>query len=148
MILDNIKNCSAYFSFNSHFKQTFEFLQNINLEELEFSTYYLDNENLYITISDNTGKQLSEAKLEVHKKYIDVHLLLSGDEKIGWKALEECKSILSPYVEEKDISFYSDKPQTYVQLYPGTFAVFFPEDAHAPLISNSRVTKAIAKIKI
>ncbi len=148
MILDHIKNCSAYFSSHSSLKQTFEFLQKINPEELEFKTYHLDKENLYITISDNIGKQLSEAKLEVHKKYIDVHLLLSGDEKIGWKPLEECKAILSPYVEEKDISFYLDEPQTYMKLYPGTFAVFFPEDAHAPLISNSRVIKAIAKIKI
>ena len=51
------------------------------------------------------------------------------------------------YDAEKDITFYEVSVESYVKLEPGMFAVFFPEDAHAPAITSTTLRKAIIKIK-
>jgi beta-galactosidase beta subunit len=33
-------------------------------------------------------------------------------------------------------------------LQPGSFAIFFPEDAHAPLSSTGRVHKIVVKVAV
>ena len=50
---------------------------------------------------------------------------------------------------EKDITKYGDtKAQTYVTVEPGQFAIFFPQDGHAPCIIDApEIKKAIFKIK-
>jgi beta-galactosidase beta subunit len=50
------------------------------------------------------------------------------------------------YDEEKDILLYSDDPAVWFTVHPGTFVIFFPWDAHAPLVSNGIVHKIVAKV--
>jgi YhcH/YjgK/YiaL family protein len=52
----------------------------------------------------------------------------------------------SKYDEEKDFGLFSDPPENWVTVTPGKFAIFFPEDAHAPLISDGIIRKAVIKI--
>ena len=40
-----------------------------------------------------------------------------------------------------------DVTQTYFMLHPGQFAIFFPEDGHAPAITPTGLHKAIIKVK-
>ena len=51
-----------------------------------------------------------------------------------------------PYNEEKDITFYVDKPTAYTKIYPGQFVIYFPEDGHAPGIGQGVIRKGIVKV--
>ena len=49
---------------------------------------------------------------------------------------------------QKDVMFYDDEPSTYFTLGEGEIGIFFPQDAHAPLVGDGRVKKAVVKVKV
>ena len=46
------------------------------------------------------------------------------------------------------VIFYSDKPDTYFQFKAGQFAIFYPEDVHAPMIGEGPIKKLVVKVKL
>ncbi len=88
------------------------------------------------------------AKFECHNKNIDIQLCINGVETIGWKPREKCVTENGGYNEEKDVQFYNDAPDMYFQLTDGQFAIFFPEDVHAPMIGEGKIKKLVIKVKI
>jgi uncharacterized protein, YhcH/YjgK/YiaL family len=148
MILDSLKNASAYYSLNPRFQKAFEYIMANDLTKAEPGKIVLDGDNLYISIAEIEGKKSEVAKLEAHKKYIDIQVVLCGQEKIGWTALENCTDETGPYNAEKDIVFYSNQPTTYITYNPGDFTIFFAEDGHAPAIGEGPIKKAIVKVLI
>ena len=48
----------------------------------------------------------------------------------------------------RDVTFFSDRPDSWLSLPAGHFAIFFPDDAHAPLAGRGTLKKAIVKIAI
>jgi biofilm protein TabA len=67
---------------------------------------------------------------------------------MGWKPRENCTSQRGEYNAEKDVVFYNDAPEMYFQLNDGQFAIFFPEDVHAPMIGEGPIKKLVVKVKI
>jgi biofilm protein TabA len=148
MILDKLENACNYLSLHPKFKEAFQFLNRPGIKEFAFQSYSLDDKVLYALLSNKQGKKKDEAKLETHKKYIDIQFLIEGEELIGWKAAKDCEKVDKAYSEENDIEFFSDIPQTFIKLTAGTFAIFYPEDAHAPMISDSLIHKVVLKVKL
>ncbi|HUW06674.1 MAG TPA: YhcH/YjgK/YiaL family protein [Williamwhitmania sp.] len=107
----------------------------------------LQGDKLFVSPFSGVGKARHEAKLEVHRRYIDLQLLMEGNEEIGWCPLSLCHQETTPYDEEKDIAFYRDSPRDFLKLTPGYFAVFFPDDAHAPLIGED-IKKMVFKFLV
>lgn len=108
---------------------------------------YPVGDGIYAMAGLSFPKKLSEQKLEVHKKYADLHYVVKGADIIGWKSLSDCKSLYKKYDENKDIAFFNEVPDFNMVLGEGKFALFFPEDAHSPLQGNSLVLKCVLKIK-
>jgi biofilm protein TabA len=148
MILDSLKNATASLPLNARFKQAFEFIRNNDLSKMEPGKTILDGDKLYITIMDIEGKTPEVAKMEAHKKYIDIQVVISGQETMGWTAIEHCTHESDAYNPDKDIIFYTDKPTTYVTVNPGEFVLFFPEDGHAPAIGKGAIRKAVVKVLV
>ena len=144
MIIDSLNSADRYISLHRGFRRAFEFLAIAS--ERDPGTVELDGRNMYATISTQPGKTRAEAFLESHRKYIDIHCCLDGEEHIGWRMVEDCDSERDPYDGEKDIMTYSDAPSAWMHLRPGAFVIFFPEDAHAPLVSTGLVKKVVVKI--
>lgn len=86
--------------------------------------------------------------IECHRRFIDIHVPLTEVEVIGWASTANLKNLLEPYDEEKDIEFYGDTAQVHIPVYPGQFAIFFPEDGHAPNIGIGNHRKFCVKIAI
>ena len=57
------------------------------------------------------------------------------------------RNFMSPYNAEKDITFFEGLAETYITVKPGMFAIFFPQDGHAPGITPEGVKKVIVKVK-
>ncbi len=79
---------------------------------------------------------------------IDIQIPLDEEETYGYLPLEDLPEDI-PYNEEKDITKYPGVPgSSYVTCRPGMMAIFFPQDGHAPCISNeAEIKKAIFKVK-
>ena len=107
-------------------------------------------EGLKAIISNASGKtkEASMSKFECHNKNIDIQLCIRGVETIGWTPREKCVTPNGGYNEEKDVQLYFDSADTFFQLTNGQFAIFFPEDVHAPMIGEGEIKKLVIKVKI
>ena len=148
MILDSLENSQQYYALHPLFEQAFDFIRCTDFTKLPEGKIETSNPSLYFSIERFRGKDPQDAVLESHKKFIDIQTPLVGVESIGWKAGDELMVISENYNENKDIIFYHDFPSTYSKLYPGQFAVYFPEDGHAPGIGQGDIRKLIAKIAV
>ena len=52
------------------------------------------------------------------------------------------------YDEINDIAFLEESPENFISLGEDNIAVIFPHDAHAPLIGEGFIKKAVIKIKM
>jgi YhcH/YjgK/YiaL family protein len=149
MIVDTLQNASKYFSAHPLFEKAFAYINQTDLANTADGK--LDIADGLKAISSNApGKtrEASCAKFECHNKNIDIQLCISGLETIGWKPREKCVIPNGDYNAEKDVQFYNDAPDTFFQLTDGQFAIFFPEDVHAPMIGEGTIKKLVIKVKI
>lgn len=86
----------------------------------------VDGENIFINVNEYETRELKDAIFEYHRKYIDVQLLLEGEEEIGIASPEA----LEVFDQNGDFWGCKGTPDQRVILFPGSFAVLFPEDAH------------------
>lgn len=148
MILDSLNNTEKVERLHPLFKKAFEYLRTTDFSKVEDGKIELDGSRLFVSIVSLSGKDKKDAAIETHKKYIDIQLPLLGVEKIGWKPGCELLEESIPYDEEKDIAFYVDRPTAFTKIYPGQFAVYFPEDGHAPGIGQGNIRKVIVKVQV
>ncbi|MGL5318624.1 MAG: YhcH/YjgK/YiaL family protein [Bacteroidales bacterium] len=148
MILDSLHNSAKIESLHPSFKKAFDFIKSTDFSNLPAGKIEIDGDNLFISLAEITGKTPEAAKMETHNQYIDIQLPLTQTETIGWAALEDCKNQEAPYNSENDISFFTDMPTNFIKINPGQFAIFFPEDGHAPGIGEGVMRKLIVKVKV
>jgi YhcH/YjgK/YiaL family protein len=148
MIIDSIQNASRYFSVHPLFEKAFEYIRQTDLANAADGKSDIAD-GLKAILSNAPGKtaETSLQKFECHDKNIDIQLCVSGKETIGWKPREKCITPNGGYNEEKDVRFYSDAPDMYFQLTDGEFAIFFPEDVHAPMIGEGDIKKLVIKVR-
>lgn len=149
MIVDTIKNSNKYNSLNPLFSKAFDFISQKDLLNLEDGKFEIE-EGLKLIVSNGQGKtkETSLEKFECHDKNIDIQICVNGIETIAWKPREKCEIPNGDYNSEKDVRFYNDVPDMFFQLTNNQFAIFYPEDVHAPMIGNGEIKKLVFKVKI
>jgi YhcH/YjgK/YiaL family protein len=148
MILDYLDNWERYVALHPGFPAAFEFLKRRDLADLSAGRHPLDGERLYALVVQEDGRGRDKAKLEIHRRYIDIQLTVTGTDDIGWKPAAHCSSYDQEYDDEKDVAFFSDEPEVWVTTSPGRFGIFFPEDAHAPLGGTGPIHKIVVKAAV
>ncbi len=146
MIIDTLDNLSKYESLNPLFKDVVDFLANNDISSMENGKYQIKGADLFVNITTAKGKTPDEAVLETHNKMIDIQIPLSASETFGYTPLVNLPE--AEYNSEKDITKIPGLPdESYVTCHPGMFAVFFPQDGHAPCVSSEpEIRKAIFKV--
>ena len=91
----------------------------------------------YVKTHDLAKFDLGRIELDGERLYIN-----------AWESRSLLVHPRQVYNAKEDITFYTDKAALYFKLTPGKFAVFFPEDGHAPCIGQGKIKKAIAKVRI
>lgn len=150
MIIDKLEHIRLYKSVPD---SVIEFLSKLNRNNIEYGKFVLDDLN-YVNVESYKTKILENAKYESHDKYIDIQILLAGNEKIGI-ADRKNLSVSECYDNNRDITFYSneiDRDNTFL-LDGSNFIMLFPHEAHAPQIAadfnkSEDVIKLVAKIKV
>ena len=147
MIIDTIDNLGKYVALNPLFADVVEFLKTNDLQTMEVGKYPIKDKDLFLNLTVAKGKTKEAAVLETHIDMIDIQIPISGAETFGYTPL--CDLPDFEYNAEKDITKYGDTmAQTYVTVNPGQMAIFFPQDGHAPCISDeAEIKKAIFKVK-
>lgn len=147
MILDSLNNRALYYGISPRMQKAFEWIVSTDWTSLEAGTHELDGKAIFANVMDVDLKRKPDAKLEIHDRYIDIQVLISGEEEtFGWSERRDLKRPLGPFDAQKDIQFFDDEPQTCYTLRPGQFTVLLPDDGHAPMIGEGRVRKIIVKV--
>ena len=64
---------------------------------------------------------------------------------MGWSPVEGCGKA-TEFDTKKDCGFFSDKPMAWFPVRPGCFALFYPQDAHAPCVGEGTCRKVVIKV--
>ena len=145
MILDTLDVLGNYTKMHAGVANVLNFLSQHHLQDLPSGHYDIEKDAIFVSIHSYTTKE--NPRIEFHKKYIDIQIILEGYEQIGWIPQKDLRCV-TPYDSDKDIAFGEGITQK-IEAKPGQFFVFFPEDAHQPSFGNGNwVKKAVFKLKI
>jgi YhcH/YjgK/YiaL family protein len=148
MILDAVAQARRYSSLHPSFSLALSMVKNGSVARMPPGRHEIAGTSLYLSIGSERRKPPAQCLLEAHRRYIDIHVPMRGSDLIGWKPLAECVKLHRLYSDENDVALFSDEPAAWLKLEPGTIAIFFPEDAHAPLAGEGSVLKAVFKVLI
>jgi biofilm protein TabA len=148
MILDDLANAARYESLHGRFAAAFAWLRDADTSALEPGRHDVDGEKLYVNLDVKEGRTRDGARLETHRRFIDIQYTFDGSDDIGWLPAAECREVAAEYDEAKDIARFADTPASWVTVRAGTLAIFFPEDGHAPLGGTGTIRKLIAKVAV
>ncbi|WP_347159345.1 YhcH/YjgK/YiaL family protein [Pontibacter chitinilyticus] len=148
MVLDKLANAARYTCMHPLFEQAFRFLQDTNLLAVPTGVQEIAGKDLLAIISEGHGTPAQDARLEVHRKYIDIQYVISGTDHMGWKDLAQCAAPTDPYLDARDAAFFSDKTNNWFDVPAGSFTIFYPDDAHAAMATETLVRKVVLKIAV
>ena len=102
-------------------------------------------EQVYLT------KPRPEGFFESHRQYIDVQLVVEGEEVMEVEDISRLQ-VAEAYDGERDLLKYADTAAASVlRLRPGDVAVFFPADGHMPTLQvdgAALVRKSVIKVPV
>ncbi|HEX5363866.1 MAG TPA: YhcH/YjgK/YiaL family protein [Gallionella sp.] len=148
MILSSLSQSSRYAALHPLFTRAFDYIRDTDLMALKPGRHDIVGDDLFAIVEQVPGRTREAAQLEAHRRYIDIQLVLEGVDEMGWKPLADCHDPVSEHSAERDIRFFRDEPAAWIATPPGHFCIFFPEDAHAPLVSSSTIRKVIFKVTV
>lgn len=149
MIFGNIKNLDEYSFLDETIKECFAYAKEHNLVEFEKGSHEIDGERLFVNIVEYTTKEAKERFWEAHKKYLDVHLMLDGEEQIDLNFLQNMD--VREFVEKDDFVPMEGEKNSSVVLRKGDFLICYPQDGHRTAVKASEpqtIKKAIFKVII
>jgi biofilm protein TabA len=149
MILATLDSATRYAHLLPDLDAALRWLRETDLESLTpGGSVEIDGQRLYADIIRGPARPREQARLEVHRHHADLQFLLSGEEQLGWRPTVDCHSPAGEYNPVKDASFFADAPVLWHSLAPRSFAIFFPEDAHAGMIGSGEIRKVVVKLLV
>lgn len=148
MVIDKLENIEQYVALNPLFAVVARYLKEHDLHQMEAGKTPIQGDEVILNIAVTKPKGKEQAKLEAHRDYIDVQIPLSDTEVMGYTPTADCLPQDAPFDAENDIIFYEGLAENYLEVKPGLFTIFFPEDGHAPAVTPTGVKKAIFKVKV
>ncbi|MFZ3406110.1 N-acetylneuraminate anomerase [Vibrio chagasii] len=127
-----------------------EFLTNKGLDSFGVGRHDINGDLMFVNVMSFDTAHEGEKLAEVHREYIDLQVLIHGEEKIKFALSNQPHQAETEYNANDDFYLVSsmDSPSSLV-LTPGCFAVFFPEQPHKPgccLQFPQHIKKAVVKI--
>ncbi len=149
MIYDSIDNLERYAGMMPGIVEGLRFIRSAT-PDLQLGHHELPHD-CYANVDQYSTKVQNPKGFEAHRKYIDIQFLLSGEERVLVRPLDELSCCISPYDIERDVAFFAhEEPATEVVLGKGRFVILFPDDAHEPqlcLDDPRDVKKIVVKVK-
>jgi biofilm protein TabA len=147
MIIDLLVNAPQYEGLSPRIRQAFDFLQQTDLAALALGIHEIDGRALYASVQTFSTHPLAEGGWEAHRRYLDLHYVIEGAERIGYAPAGS----LSPgaYDAENDFMLLSGEAGALVPVSSGAFMLLWPNEAHMPGLAMDEpamLRKVVVKI--
>ena len=151
MIFDDVRNTELYRGISPLLDRVFDLIDTEDFASMPDGKYDVDGENLYYMVQRYATLPIEDGLFEAHRKYIDIQLVVSGSEVIGYANLDGL-AVSSPYDETNDCELY-ERPEkwTLLECCSDSFVVLWPQDTHMPCrISEQEcdVCKVVLKVRV
>lgn len=128
-----------------------EYLTLLNVTEADAGRKVVVCDDFFYSVQSYETQPADECKLESHRKYVDVQVMVSGEESMDVTDISRLDSS-EEYDENKDIMFWRiPKRMSKIVLKAGDYIILYPENAHRGAVSindSCHVLKIVGKVKI
>ncbi|MGL4253009.1 MAG: YhcH/YjgK/YiaL family protein [Fusobacteriaceae bacterium] len=149
MIFDKVKNIHNYKGINKNLDFAIEEIIKENYKKSEVGKHEVDGKNVFYNTQTYTTKDLENCFFETHKDYIDIQLLVKGEENMAVSGVDKLE-VTQEYNPEKDVEKQSGECETVIKVTEDSFVMFFPGEPHMPgmkVLEKSEVKKVVFKAK-
>ena len=124
MIYAKLKNIKTYKGINKNLDKAIDFIIEKKYLNASFGKNIIEGDTIYFNCPEKpVTRENTDLELEYHKKYIDIHIVLEGEESIVYTPFEDCIETKSYNVEE-DYGLVKGKAQAELILMVKTFFFF------------------------
>lgn len=149
MIYGNLDDAKSFKYLPETILKVFEYALNNDVASFKPGSYEIDSDKIFVNVVEYDTKEVEERFWEAHKKYLDVHVIFSGNERINLNFIQNLKKL--DYVEKDDFLPLEGEYNSSLTLKSNDFLVCYPEDAHMTALKvkgTEKVKKAIFKISL
>ena len=149
MIFGNITQLSDYGFLDDQIKECFEYAKQHDLLQYEKGRHEIDGDRLFVNIAEYETTSADNRFWEVHKNYLDLHLMLNGQEQIDLNFIENME--VKEFVEKDDFLPLEGGKNGDVIMRNGDFLICYPGDGHRTAVAvdgPEKIKKAIFKVRI
>lgn len=153
MILDRLENVGLYSGLSAEIAVALDYLRRTDFSEVADGRYEIDGDRVYAIVMRYTPKPVAEAAWEAHRKYLDVQYMVAGNERMGYAPLNGGLPARQAYDGDKDYILYDAQGDLF-EVSAGSFAIFGPQDVHAPSLASGlgelagEVRKVVVKCRV
>ena len=131
--------------------QTCDYLNTLDLAALESGRHDI-TDSIFMNVMELESDPAEARKSEIHRKYLDIQVLISGEEKMEFGVTVPDLADYEPYNEESDYQLTLPgkdiECKSAVILRPKMFAVFLPYEPHKPCCNVGKKSVAIKKLVV
>ena len=154
MIFDKLENLEKYASVHPRFAKAIPFLKELIATNPTNGRYYMPDADAEGAVFANvnsyeTGACTATSQMETHQKYIDIQIILEGQETIYLPSLESLGAVTKAYDATADYEMATiPSPESCIRLNvsAGSFAIFFTGEPHAPNLAVNGQTTFVRKV--
>ncbi|HEY0246331.1 MAG TPA: YhcH/YjgK/YiaL family protein [Mucilaginibacter sp.] len=150
--VNSVEFATQYAANKEGWDKAFAFLASPDLPNLKPGRVNIDGvdgDNVYALVMNDVPKDIDKTNYEVHKKYVDLHYVVEGKEKINYTLFTNIKNVVTPFDDAKDIGYYTyDKEDYNLTATPDKFFLFFPAQAHRAHMKVNGETDKIKKVVV
>ena len=81
--IDQLEFAKQYAANKSRWDKAFAYLKTTDYKSLKAGHYQIEGEDVYANVTEAPSKDFDKTQYEAHQNYSDIHLMISGKEKIG-----------------------------------------------------------------
>ncbi|HCK02573.1 MAG TPA: YhcH/YjgK/YiaL family protein [Serratia grimesii] len=129
--------------------ETLTTLRQYDLPALALGHHDIDGDQIFMEVLTLTTGLAETQHAKLHHEYADIHLLISGEERIDYGMPGDWQSEF-PYDEAQDTQRVDIKRHCQtLAMFPGAYALFFPHEPHkagCQLNAPTLIKKAVVRV--
>ncbi len=152
MFFSNLQVDYKNFGYSPALVKALDYLASLDMNSVENGVYEIQGRDIYVEFAEVALRPMEGSRAEAHKRYIDIQLLIEGKERMGI-SFNTGQFPVAEQFENRDLIFYERvENEKYLDFQPGDYAIYFPSDAHRPLLqideTITKVRKAVVKVSV
>lgn len=149
MIFDKLANINLYKGLYPNLDIAIDYITSHNLSELSVGKHEIAGNDVYVSVMELEGKESATTPFEIHKKYLDIHVDITGCEIIETGDMEHV--IANDFDTDKDFCLVECENKVTSLMSPKDFYICMLDEPHKPACAageNKNIKKCVFKVLV